>query len=288
MVLPALVVLALFFFGPALFNVVLSFRRVSLFALGHGGRWVGFLNFSNLLRDPLTVLALKNTVLWLTLLTVGLRIVIGLALALLLNSGVLVRMRLSSVSRTLVLVPWMVPPVVAVAVWQWLLQGQYGAVNQVLVQLGVMQQGIPFLAQVSTVWWGIVIAIVWRELPFVVISFLAGLQSIPEEMYEAATIDGASAMQVLWRITLPLLRPVISVVTLLTTIWTFNNFLYVWLMTRGGPGNSTEVLATQMYQAAFVDYSLGYGASIGVFMSLFMLVFAVVYFVAVFNKSLVR
>jgi multiple sugar transport system permease protein len=285
LVLPALLVLAAFFFGPALFNVVLSFRKVSLFELGRGGRWAGLQNFTRLLHDPLTWLSLRNTVVWLTLLTVGLRVVVGLAIALLLNSVALQVLRLSSVSRTLVLVPWMVPPVVAVAVWQWLLQGQYGAVNQVLVGLGILHRGIPFLSQVSTVWWGIVVTLVWRELPFVVISFLAGLQSIPVEMHEAALMDGASWLQNLRRVTLPLLRPVISVVTLLVTIWTFNNFLYVWLMTRGGPGNSTEVLATQMYQAAFVDYNLGYGAAIGVFMSLFMLVFAVVYFLAVFNRG---
>jgi multiple sugar transport system permease protein len=128
--------------------------------------------------------------------------------------------------------------------------------------------------------------VVWRELPFVVISLLAALQSMPPEIYEAARIDGASEWQLIRRITLPLLRPVLAVVTLLTTIWTFNNFLYVWLTTRGGPGESTHVLATQMYTEAFTNYKLGYGASVGVLMSVIMLVFAIVYFNTVFKKSL--
>jgi multiple sugar transport system permease protein len=127
---------------------------------------------------------------------------------------------------------------------------------------------------------------VWRELPFVVISLLAGLQSIPGELYEAARIDGASEWGLIWHITLKLLRPVLAVVTLLITIWTFNNFLYVWLTTRGGPGQATQVLATQMYTEAFINYKLGYGAAVGVLMSVLMLVFAVAYFNTAFKRSM--
>jgi multiple sugar transport system permease protein len=243
-------------------------------------------NFVALVHDPLTSLALGNTVLWLTLATVVLRISFGLALALLLDSAVIRRWHLSGLARSLVLIPWVTPPVVAVAAWQWLLQARYGAINQILVQTGVLQDGIPFLARASTVWWAIIAIIVWRELPFVVIALLAGLQSIPSEIYEAARIDGASEGRILCRVTLPLLRPVLAVVTLLITIWTFNNFLYVWLATRGGPGVKTQVLATQMYLEAFVNYRLGYGAAVGVLMGVIMLVFSIVYFNTTFKRSL--
>jgi multiple sugar transport system permease protein len=283
---PALAVLILFFFGPALLNVYLSFFDISMFELGKGGEWVGLSNFAALLRDPLTWLAMKNTIFWLTIVTVVMRVAFGLVLALLLNASVIRRWRLSGLARSLVLIPWITPPVVAVAVWQWLLQARYGALNQVLVEVGLLDEGIPFLVRNSTVWWAIVAIIVWRELPFVVISLLAALQSMPPEIYEAARIDGASEWQLIRRITLPLLRPVLAVVTLLTTIWTFNNFLYVWLTTRGGPGESTHVLATQMYTEAFTNYKLGYGASVGVLMSVIMLLFAIVYFNTVFKKSL--
>ena len=286
LLLPAFAVLLLFFFGPALFNIVLSFQRVSLFELGRGGRWVGLANFVALVQDPLTELALSNTIFWLTLVTVSLRVGLGLMLALLLNSLVIRRWHLSGLARSLVLIPWVTPPVVAVAVWQWLLQARYGAINQLLVETGVLADGIPFLARSSTVWWAITAIVVWRELPFVVIALLASLQSIPLEVYEAARIDGANERRILYHVTLPLLRPVLAVVTLLITIWTFNNFLYVWLATRGGPGVRTQVLATQMYTEAFVNYKLGYGASVGVLMALIMLVFSVVYFNTVFKKSL--
>lgn len=286
LLLPALGALLLFFFGPALFNVVLSFQSVSLFELGRGGKWVGLANFVALIQDPLTELALSNTVFWLTAVTVSLRLGLGLLLALLLNTVVIRRWRLSGLARSLVLIPWVTPPVVAVAAWQWLLQARYGAVNQILVDTGLLADGIPFLARASTVWWAITAIVVWRELPFVVIALLAGLQAIPDEIYEAARIDGAGERRILFHVTLPLLRPVLAVITLLITIWTFNNFLYVWLATRGGPGVKTQVLATQMYLEAFVNYKLGYGAAVGVLMGLIMLVFSVVYFNTTFKKSL--
>lgn len=285
LLLPALMVLALFFAGPALYNIFLSFQRVSLFELGSGGEWVGLDNFVTLARSNFTWIALKNTTFWLTAVTVVLRLILGLGLALLLNAAVLSRWRLSGLARTLVLIPWITPQVVAVAAWSWLLEPRYGAINQLLVGAGIIESGIPFLSQTSTVWWAIVTIVVWRELPFVVISLLAGLQSIPLNLQEAARIDGASEWGVFRHVTLPLLRPVIVVVALLTTIWTFNNFVYVWLTTQGGPGNYTQVLATQEYIIAFTDFNFGLGAAVGVLMSAIMLVFSLVYFYVIFRRE---
>ena len=278
LVLPAIAILALFFAGPAIYNIALSFQRISLFDLGRGGEWTGLANFRELASDPLTSLALKNTTVWLTGVTVAFRLVLGLGLALLLNASVFRRWHISWLTRSLLLLPWVTPPVVAVAAWKWLLDARYGVVNQVLLDLGVIDQGIPILAQTSTVWAGIDAIIIWRELPFVVITLLAALQSIPTELREAARVDGATELRILGSITLPLLRPVIAVVTLLMTIWTFNNFVYVWLATRGGPGDYTQVLATQVFSTAFTDYRVGMGAAVGVFMSAIMLIFAIGYF----------
>lgn len=285
LLLPALMILVLFFAGPTLYNIFLSFQRVSLFELGSGGEWVGLGNFVTLARSNVTWIALKNTTFWLTAVTVVLRLILGLGLALLLNAAVLSRWRLSGLARTLVLIPWITPQVVAVAAWSWLLEPRYGAINQLLVGAGIIESGIPFLSQTSTVWWAIVTIVVWRELPFVVISLLAGLQSIPLNLQEAARIDGASEWGVFRHVTLPLLRPVIVVVALLTTIWTFNNFVYVWLTTQGGPGNYTQVLATQQYTAAFTDFNFGLGAAVGVLMSAIMLVFSLVYFYVIFRRE---
>ncbi len=286
--LPALVVLALFFLWPALYNFLLSLQRISLFELAKGGAWIGLSNYVEMAGDPLTRLALKNTVLWLTAATVSLRLVFGVILALLLNAPVLRRWRLSGLARSMVLIPWITPPVVAVAAWKWLLHPQFGAINQLLVQVGLIDDGIPFLVRTSTVWPAVVAIVVWRELPFVVIMVLAGLQVIPIDLYDAAKVDGAAGFNLFRYITFPLLRPVLAVVILMTTIWTYNNFVYVWLTTAGGPGNFTQVLATQMYIEAFTNYRLGYGATIGALMSFIMLLFAIIYFLAVFRHSVGR
>ena len=267
---------ALFVF-PAIYNVVLAFQELSPYDAPSDAKWVGWSNFSSVLHDPETGRAAFNTVFWLTAVTVAIRLVIGMALALLLQSQVLQRWKLRGVARTMVLVPWMIPPVVAVASWRWLLDANTGVINQVLVGLGLIDRGVPFLAQTSTVWWSVIAILVWRELPFVVIVLLAGLQSIPEEQYEAAALDSAGRQASFRYVTLPHLRPVVTVVVLMTVIQTFNNFVYVWLATGGGPGTYTQVLATQLYSAAFIGNKLGRGAAIGLLMSLVMAVFALVY-----------
>lgn len=278
LLLPALAVLAVFFVAPAVSNVVLAFQDVTLFQLGVGGAWVGLANFVSVLTDDLTALALRNTVLLLTAGTVLPRLALGLGLALLLNARVIRRWRLAGLSRALLIIPWATPPVVAVAAWKWLLHPRFGVANQIAVELGVLDQGIPWLLQTSTVWLGIIATVTWQGLPFVAISMLAGLQAIPREVYEAAQVDGASGWQTLRHVTLPLLAPVTVVIALLTTIWTYNNFVYVWLLTGGGPGDYTQVLATQLYTEAFVNYDFGKGAAIGVLMTAIMVLFSVVYF----------
>ena len=285
LLLPALGLLFFFFLWPAIYNFILSLQKISMFQLAKGGEWIGLANYAELVQDPLTHLTLRNTIFWLTFMTVALRLALGMLFALLLNADVLRRWRLSWLARSLVLIPWVTPPVVAVAAWKWLLHPRFGAFNQILIELGIINDGIPFLVKTSTVWWAIVAIVVWRELPFVIISILAGLQSIPLDLYDAARVDGASELRVFTHIKLPLLRPVLVIITLLTVIWTYNNFVYVWLTTQGGPGDFTHVLATQMYSEAFTNYRLGYGASVGVLMSATMLVFSVIYFIFVFRKS---
>jgi multiple sugar transport system permease protein len=281
-----LILMALFFFYPILYNFLLSFQSLSLFELRRGGDWVGLQNFSRVLTDPLTALSLKNTVVYLTASTVVLRLIIGLGLALLINATVLRRWKLSGLARSLLILPWVTPPVVAVAAWKWLLEPRYGAANQILIQLGIVDEGIPFFFDTSTVWGSIIAIVVWHGLPLVTVSILAGLQSIPQELYEAARVDGATRLHTFRYITLPLLAPVLAILGLLTTIWTYNNFVFVWVATGGGPGDYTQILATQLYTEAFINYRFGVGASIGVLMSLIMAVFAILYFQFVFKKRM--
>lgn len=275
---PAIVVIAFLFLFPAVYDLVLAFQKLSPYQSPGEAVWVGLQNFTALFTGAGTANAAWNTAFWLTAVTVVIRLVVGMGIALLLQSPVLERWRLRGVARTAVLVPWMVPPVVAVACWKWLLDANTGVVNQVLVGLGLTDRGIPFFADTSTVWWSVIAIVVWRELPFVVIVLMAGLQSIPKDQYEAAALDSAGRWQSFRNVTLPNLRPVITVVVILTVIQTFNNFVYVWLSTGGGPGTYTQVLATQLYSTAFIGNQLGQGAAIGIVMSLVMALFAIVYF----------
>lgn len=270
-------VIGVLFIFPAIYNVVLAFQKLTPYDAPGDATWAGWSNFTALLHNPETGQSAFNTVFWLTAVTVAIRLVIGMALALLLQSQVLHRWKLRGVARTMVLVPWMIPPVVAVASWRWLLDANTGVLNHVLVATGLIDRGVPFLADTSTVWWSVIAILVWRELPFVVIVLLAGLQSIPKDQYEAAALDSAGAWASYRHVTLPHLRPVVTVVVLMTVIQTFNNFVYVWLATGGGPGTYTQVLATQLYSAAFIGNNLGQGAAIGLVMSAVMAVFALAY-----------
>jgi multiple sugar transport system permease protein len=274
---PALIVIGVLFVFPSVYNVVLAFQKLSPYDAPGDAEWVGFDNFKAIFSDPQIGSATLNTAFWLTALTVTIRLVLGLALALLLQSRVLQRWHLRGLCRTLVLVPWMLPPVVAVACWKSIFDANTGVLNQFLVSTHLVSKGVPFLAQTSTAWWSVIAIIVWRELPFVVVVMMAGLQSIPKEQYEAAAIDSAGRWKSFLHITLPNMRPVIVVVVLMTVIQTFNNFVYVWLSTGGGPGTYTQVLATQLYSAAFVANDLGQGAAIGIVMTATMAVFALVY-----------
>ncbi len=272
LIAPALFFLVAFFFVPSIYNLKISFTDVSLLEISKGGKFIGLGNYSRLLHDPGFWRAFRNTAVWLTAFTVILRVVIGLPIAILFDSRVLVEKRLSGLMRSLLLIPWATPPVVATAIWKWMLDQQYGIVNLVLKKIGVIDGGIAFFSEPSTVWFAVAAIVVWNQLPFVVVSLLAALQGIPESLLEAAKVDGAKPFQAFFYVTLPQLFPTIAIVLMLTSIWTFNNFVYVWLSTRGGPGDITNVLATKVYLEAFSNYRLGYSSAIGIVMTVVLVV----------------
>jgi multiple sugar transport system permease protein len=220
---------------------------------------------------------LWNTTFWLTAIGVSVRIVLGLALALLLNSKVLEKYRLKTASRLILLVPWATPPIVAIVAWRWLLNPQLGDVNKALIGLGIIAQPIAFLAEAAWVWPALITIITWNTLPLVTLTFLAALQSLPAELLEAAEMDGATRWQRLRYVILPHLMPAIIVMTLLSTFWTFNNFVYVWLTTAAGPGLYTNVMATEVYIQGLINGRLGYSSAVGIVMAAIMTAFGMLY-----------
>ena len=278
MLAPAFVILALFYVYPTVQNLALSFTDLSLLGLKRGGNPVGLDNYREFVESPDFGRLLFNTVVWLTALSVALRLLLGLGIALLLNSPLLRRWRLASIAKIAVVVPWATPPIVAVVIWRWMLEPQNGEVNAALRNLGLVDNPVAFFADLRTVWPSIVTVIVWNTVPLVALSLLASLQSIPDELNEAAALDGASRWQQFRYITLPFLMPTIVVLTLMSVFWTFNNFVYVWLATGAGPGTFTNVLATEIYIKAFVDFRIGYSSAVGIVMAIVMAAFAVLYY----------
>jgi len=283
---PTFFFLACFYVYPTVFNLETSFTDMSLFGLRKGGDWVGIENYFEILASGDFRRVLWNTVIWLTLVGVGVRILLGLVLAFLLNSPVLKRWRLQTLARVLLIVPWATPPVVAIVVWRWLLDPRVGAINAALVSAGLVDQPIAFLAERLWVWPALITIITWNTLPLVTLTFMASLQSLPEELIEAARIDGASRWQQIRYVYLPHLKPAIIVMVLMSTFWTFNNFVYVWLVTGAGPGLYTNVMATEVYIQAFINGRFGFSAATGVIMATIMTVFGLIYLRFVAEREL--
>lgn len=277
MLVPAFFFMIMFYVYPTLFNLQNSFTDLSLFGLKKGGEWIGVANYVELVTSSDFRRVLFNTVVWLTMVGVAVRIILGLALALLLDSKVLAKYRLKTVSRVLLLVPWATPPIVAIVAWRWLLHPLLGDINKGLLAIGLIDQPIAFLSEAVWVWPALITIITWNTLPLVTLTFLASLQSLPGELIEAAEVDGATKWQKLRFVIIPHLRPAIIVMVLMSTFWTFNNFVYVWLTTAAGPGLYTNVMATEVYIKAFIDGRMGYSSAVGIVMASVMVAFGMVY-----------
>jgi multiple sugar transport system permease protein len=278
MLLPAFGMMAAFFLWPTLFNIRNSFTDLSLLGLRDGGDWVGFANYAELFSDPDFRKVVFNTLFWLTFVSVTLRLVLGFALAVFIESDLIRRMHLTVPLRMAALLPWATPDIVAVTVWKQILDGRSGVINNWLMGWGLIDQPIVFLANASYVWPSIITIIVWNGLPLVTLTMAAALQTVPRDLLEAAEIDGAKAATRFWHVTFPQVLPALLVLGLLTTIWTFNNFIYVWMSTSAGPGTFSNVLATEVYLQGFVNFKLGLSSAIGTFMAVLALVFGIIYF----------
>jgi multiple sugar transport system permease protein len=237
------------------------------------GVWVGLANYAWLLGSAEFWQALWVSALWAGV-TVGLQIVLGTAVALLLHQPFKGR----AMVRGLVLFPYMMPVVSVVLVWMLLYNALYGVINWLLVQVGILSAPIAWLSQPDSAFWGVVFVGVWKYFPFVVLIVLARLQVIPQDLYEAARIDGAGAWSRFVDITLPQLRDVLLVVALLRTIFMFNNFEVIFLLTGGGPLRATMTLPILVYEQAFGVYELGRGSAIAVVMFLILIATMMVYF----------
>ncbi len=231
-----------------------------------------FSNYTRLFLDTEFWQSLKNTILFVALSISG-DLLIGLAAALLLNQAI----RGKAFFRVLFMLPWMIPSVVTGATWRWMYNSTSGIINSVLSSAGLIDKPILWLSSQTTAMLSIILANIWRGFPYVMLILLTGLQTIPHDIYEAGSIDGTSAWQRFFYLTLPNLKKQIVIVLALTTVWEFRQIDLVMTMTGGGPGNLTDVLVTTVYKQYFQFFQFDYASAIAIVMSLFMLVVSIPY-----------
>lgn len=260
---PAMGLLFVFLSYPLGLGIWLAFTDTRI---GRGGQFIGFENFQSLWYDGVFITSVWNTLLYTGVATVG-KFALGLWLALLLNN----HLPLKSLLRALILVPWIVPTVLSAIAFWWIYDAQFSIISYVLVDvLGWRDTYIDFLGQPWPARWSLIAANVWRGIPFVAISLLAGLQTISPSLYEAAMLDGANAWQRFRHVTLPMLMPILAVVLTFSVLFTFTDFQLVYAITRGGPINSTHLMATLAFQRGIPGGQLGEGAAIAVAMIPFL------------------
>ncbi|SDO53729.1 carbohydrate ABC transporter membrane protein 1, CUT1 family [Nakamurella panacisegetis] len=270
---PAIVYMLLFFGYPVVKNITMSFQDYTSSTFFSGlAPWVGFRNYSTVVGMPIFSQALRNTALF-TIGSIAGQFVIGLALAVFFRN----RFRLSGILRSLLLLPWLLPLIVSSAIWKWILDTDSGALNQFLKSLGLITTGVPWLTSTSVALVAVIVVNVWIGIPFNVTILYGGLQDIPEDLYEAGSLDGATGWKAFRNITWPLLRPVVSVVLVLGVVYTIKVLDIILGLTNGGPANATQTIATESYALSFGQFEFGQGAALGNILIVISLVFAVFY-----------
>jgi len=270
LIAPTVVIFSAVIVYPLLSAIYLS--AFSIYTPTMEGEWTGFDNYRQLLWSNEFWRSLGNNIVW-TIGTLSLQLVFGVMIALMLHQNMVFR----SLARSLILFPYFLSTVVAVLVWRWLFNDLYGVLNHALMWAGILDMPADWLGSMPNAMVSLVVVGAWKYFPFVVIVVLARLQSIPDELYEAATVDGAGAVSRFVDITLPQLRDVLVVIVLLRTIWDFKEFDLIYLLTGGGPVISTQTLPLLVYKEAFALNQMGAASAVAVLMMLSMLLFMIVY-----------
>lgn len=273
LILPALVLVFCILFYPLIYSI-----RISLYDLNLTRPWLkpeflGLDNYRQIVQNPNFWNAFLRTS-YFVLLDVVIGIPLGLGIALLLNQ----RFKFRGTVRALILLPWVIPGTVNGIIWKWIYNTDHGALNGILYQLGIVSYYQPWLSNPWVAIHMLILANLWSGTPFVVLLYLAGLQTIPTELYEAARVDGAGIRTSFLHITLPLLKPITLIMVILKVIWTFKLFDIVYVLTGGGPANSTQVISYYIFVESFKFLNLGYGAALSYTLAFIILIFVVFYY----------
>ena len=272
-VVPAALTLVALFGYPVVKNLVMSFQNYTLRTFINGrAPWVGLKNYLDVVTDQVFTKALVNTALFTIGSIVG-QFIIGMLLALFFHKN----FPLHGVLRALFLLPWLLPLIVGSAAWRAVLEQDSGILNVTLQSLGIIDAPIPWLTSPGVALTAIILVNIWLGIPFNLTLLYSGLQDIPDELYEAGALDGATGWKAFWNITWPNLRAVVSVVLMLGVIYTLKVIDIILGLTQGGPANATQTIATQSYQQSFVEFKFGQGAALSNLLIFISLAFAIVY-----------
>lgn len=273
-VLPALIFVLATMVYPVLYNIVLSMSDADFISFVQGtDKYVGLGNYRRLISDPELRNSFGVSILYTTG-SIALMYVLGFAMALFFNQ----RFKGQALLRAMLLLPWVLPTVVSANVWRWMLDGTYGVVNWALQGVGLLSEPVFWLGNPHVALVSVIGVTAWSIAPFAMMLLLAGLQSIPQSLYEAAVLDGANRWQTFRYITFPAMAPVSLMVLLLNFIYTFKTFDTIFILTRGGPGDVTEVLPILAYTRAFQFFRLGEGATVNTILLVLPVLLSIVYF----------
>ncbi|WP_084587545.1 carbohydrate ABC transporter permease [Devosia riboflavina] len=254
----ALLILAILVY-PMLLAIDISFHDVKFATLSFGASEYTLANYQKLFSSPDFWNAIRVTG-QLLLVVTTISMAVGMGTALLVNQ----QFRGRSFARMLIALPWAIPEVVAVVTWVWILDASFGVLNWILIKIGLVGGPVSWFSSPGTAFSAVTMVMVWKGYPFISIMILAGLQSIPEEYYQAAKVDGANVFQRFFWVTIPCIAPVLGVTLILTVLWVFRDFSIIYVLTGGGPVGATETLAIMTYEEAFNFFRMGYASSIGV------------------------
>lgn len=268
-ILPAAATMALLILYPLVYGLVISFFDTNLVK-----RWnfVGVDYYAQALSDPVFLKSIGTTAVYSALVVTG-TLIVGTILALVMN----MEMRFRTLFRVILILPWLFPEVVVALLWRWMFNPIYGIFSSIFEGLGFRGDPLISLENPDTALFGVVAASIWKGYPLVMILVLAGLQSIPKDLYEAAALDGSTRLQLFRHITLPGLAPVLLVTVILETVWWFKHFTIVWLMTAGGPVDATNVVSISIYHTAFQNFQFGQAAALAAIVFLICLLASILY-----------
>jgi multiple sugar transport system permease protein len=271
-ILPSIFVIIFTLGYPISYGAWLSFQEYSLV----GKEAPSFIGISNYIyaitQDSLFWVSLKNTLIY-SIGTVALSFIVGFSIALTLNKPIAGR----GFWRTLFFFPWVIPSVVVSLLFMWMFNANYGIVNYILLKLGLINEYMRWIISPNLAMLTLIIITAWKLTPFMMVMFLAGLQTIPKEQVEAAIVDGAKGIQIFRYVTIPNLREMIMIVTLMGMIWEFQDFTYIWVITKGGPITATTTWPIYIYKTAFRFFDLGYASSMGVIWMIAILILSIFY-----------